>query len=178
MYDGRRRGWTQKAVAENSPYKHKDGLGYFFRFPSRGAKVGGEAALLLCLPSCGAKVEEWVALSHFRLRFVPGQHTRRTRPQRPLHGAQPASFGRAGPGWYLGPRRLRFRGRAGVAREPLAAARGADSGKQVSGGRAVLVVRLRCAIRRPGRRPARGDVIGGDSPVAFGRHWVLVIPGR
>ena len=27
---------------------------------------------------------------------------------------------------------------------------------------AVLVVRSRCAIRRPGRRPARGDVIGGD----------------
>ena len=58
MYDGRRRGWTQKAAAEKSPDKHKDGLGYFFRLPSRGVKVGGEAALLLCLPSRGVKVGE------------------------------------------------------------------------------------------------------------------------
>ena len=178
MYDGRRRGWTQRAAAENSPDKHKDGLGYFFRLPSRGAKVGGEAALLLCLPSCGAKVGEWVALAHSRLRFGPGQHTRRTRPQRPLHGAQPASFGRAGPGWY---------GDRAVYGFMVAIARPGGRGRRLVGqtpGNKFPGVAPSwssgCVARSGGRgrRPARGDVIGGDSPVAFGRHWVLVIPGR
>ena len=154
-------------------------------------REGGRRGRAASLPSVLRREGGGVGCSgSFCLRFGPGQHTRRTRPQRPLHGAQPASFGRAGPGWYLGPRRLRFRGRACAARGPWAAARGADSGKQVSGGRAVLVVRLRFAIRRPGaaacqrRRYRRGfssrvrEALGPGNPrpVAAVPVWLKPTP--